>query len=314
MSDLSDEPDQRAIRDYVNSQSPEDDQVTLVQAVGSQRILGRRHDLYDVHCASSRWWVITDPTNLYQQSTFPQVEQALIFHIGLGAFLAERSRKNLTDPETEEHVSASRRRFGQAIDGMNDAEESEDFQAVGVKCRDALLALGKEHAYAEWVGDIENPPKAADFKGWANILAERLTEAGRLRSYLKAIADKTWDLTVWLQHNSNATPVDADIVIEATGQVIGTFAKLIRRRDYGDPERCPRCESYRVRENVESDDDQMGFWESEVCASCGWQSEPVFTSFRDHLEGADLAAYLADPGIGVSDRLHRSREASDDPS
>jgi hypothetical protein len=313
MSDLS-EPDERAIRDYVNSQSPEDDQVTLVQAVGSQRILGRRHDLYDVHCASSRWWVISDPTNLYQQSDFPQAEQALIFHIGLGAFMAERSRKSLTDPETEEHVSASSRRFGQAVDGMNDAEESEDFQAVGVKCRDALLALAKEHTDAEWVGDVEDPPKAADFKGWANILAERLTAAGRLRSYLKAIADKTWDLTVWLQHNSNATPVEADIVIEATGQVIGTFAKLIRRREYGEPERCPRCESYRVRENVESDDDQMGFWESEVCASCGWQSEPVFTSFSDHLEGADLAAYQGGPGIGVSDRLHRSSEVSDDPS
>ena len=206
--------------------------------------------------------MITDPTNLYQQSDFPQAEQALIFHIGLGAFMAERSRKSLTDPETEEHVSASWRRFGQVIDGMNDAEESEDFQAVGVKCRDALLALGKEHADAEWVGDVEDPPKAADFKGWANILAERLTEAGRLRSHLKAIADKTWDLTVWLQHNSNATPVDADIVIEATGQVIGTFAKLIRHREYGEPERCPRCDSYRVRENVESDDDQMGFWEN----------------------------------------------------
>jgi hypothetical protein len=250
--------------------------------------------------------VITDPTNLYQQSDFPQVEQALIFHIGLGVFMAERSRNDLTDPETEEHVSASWRRFRQAIDGMDDAEESADFQAVGVKCRDALIALGKEHAEAEWVGNVENPPKAADFKGWANILAERLTEAGRLRSYLKAIADKTWDLTVWLQHNSHSTPDDADIVIEATGQVIGTFAKLIRRREYGEPERCPRCESYRLRENIEVDDDQMGFWESEVCASCGWQSESEFTSFRDHFEGADVAAYLASPGIGVSDRLNRS--------
>jgi hypothetical protein len=102
--------------------------------------------------------------------------------------------------------------------------------------------------------------------------------------------------------------------IEATGQVIGTFAKLIRRREYGEPERCPRCESYRVRENVESDDDQMGFWESEMCGSCRWQSERVFTSFRDHLEGADLAAYLAGQGIGASDRLHRSSGVSDDPS
>ena len=44
--------------------------------------------------------------------------------------------------------------------------------------------------------DVSNPPKAADFKGWANIFADRLSQAGRLRSYLKAIVDKTWDLTV----------------------------------------------------------------------------------------------------------------------
>jgi len=130
--DLS-EPDERAIRRYVDSQSPADDKANLVQAVGSQRIVGRRHELYDVHCEKPRWWVITNPTNLYQQSDFPEVEQALIFHIGLGAFLAERSRRVLSDPETEEHVSSSWRRFGQAVDDMNDAEESEDFQAVGVK-------------------------------------------------------------------------------------------------------------------------------------------------------------------------------------
>ena len=57
-------------------------------------------------------------------------------------------------------------------------------------------------------------------------------------------------------------PVDADIVIEATGQVIGTFAKLIRRHEYGEPDRCPRCESYRMRQEVETDEEQMGFWES----------------------------------------------------
>jgi hypothetical protein len=33
--------------------------------------------------------------------------------------------------------------------------------------------------------------RPADFREVADILAERLTEAGRLRSYLKAIADKS---------------------------------------------------------------------------------------------------------------------------
>jgi hypothetical protein len=57
--------------------------------------------------------------------------------------------RTLDDPEAEEHLNSPWRRFRQAIDDMNDAEESEDYQAVGVKCRDALITLGKKHAAAE---------------------------------------------------------------------------------------------------------------------------------------------------------------------
>jgi len=302
MPDIS-EPEERSIRDYVNSQSPEDNQAVLVQKVGSRRVLGHRRDLFDVHCAQSRWWVITDPTNLYSQDDFPQIEQALTFHIGLGAVLAERSRSALEDAEIEAQVASSWRRFQQAVDTMNDAEESEDFQAVGVKCRDALIALAKDHAVAGWLGEVTQPPKAADFKGWGNIFAERLSE-GRMRNYLKALVDKTWDLTVWLQHNSNATPLDADIVLEATGQLIGALAKLIHRHEVGEPARCPRCDSYRVREDVENDDVNEGFWNSDVCAACGWRSERFFTSWAHHFEGTDLIDYLSNARTGVSDRLH----------
>jgi hypothetical protein len=298
------EPDERAIRQYVNSQSAQDDPVTVVQQVGSQRILGRVHDLYDVHCTKTRWWVITNPTNLYKQSDFPQVDQALIFHIGLGAVLAERSRGEMEDPADQEQVTSSWRRFRQAIESMNDAHESEDFQAVGVKCRDSLISLARDHAGDEWVGEVQDPPKAADFKGWANIFADQLTDAGRLRSYLKALIDKTWDLTVWLQHNSNATPVDADLVLEATGNLITTLAKLIRRKEYGEPDRCPDCESYRVDESIDDDEDKEGFWAWDECSSCGWKSEPVFTSWQDHFEGTRLKEYLESEGTGISDRLH----------
>jgi hypothetical protein len=92
-------------------------------------------------------------------------------------------------------------------------------------------------------------------------------------------------------------------VIEATAQVIGTFAKLIRHPEHGEPDPCPRCESYRMRQDIETDEEQMGFWESEVCASCGWQSEPEFTSFHDHSEGTDVPATSPAQASG-SDRLH----------
>lgn len=303
------EHEERGIRDYVNSQSPADDHAELVQKVGSHRVLGHVHEVYDVHCTLTRWWVITSPTNLYLQSDFPEAEQALIFHIGLGAFMAERSRAQL-DENAEEQVSMSWRRFRQALEAMNEASESEDYQAVGIKCRDALIALGKSHTNAPWVGEVPDPPKAADFKGWVNLYAECLAD-GRMRSYFKALVDKTWDLTVWLQHYRNATPVDADIVLDATAHLIGTFGKVIHRREVGEPERCTRCESYQLSEDIEHDEERHGFVESTVCDACGWRSVGAFTPWAEHFEGADLEGYLSSPGLGISDQHHRSRDESD---
>src|ERR1017187_2012309 len=111
MAELA-EHEERSIREYVNTQSPDDDQAGLVQKVGSHRIMGRVHDIYDVHTKSKRWWVITDPTNLYLQTDFPKAEQALIFHLGLGIFIAERSRAEIAEDQ-EEHVSTAWRRFRQ---------------------------------------------------------------------------------------------------------------------------------------------------------------------------------------------------------
>lgn len=296
------EVEELRIRDYVNTQSPPDDKAGLVQKVGSRRILGRARDIYDVHCEESRWWVITDPTNLYSQDDFPEMEQALIFHIGLSVFMAERER---TDMEEEQlaHVSAPWRRFSQAVDAMNSADEAEDYQAVGIKCRDALIALAKTHADAEWIGELDERPKAADFKGWASIFADRLSD-GRMRAYLNALVDKTWDLTVWLQHNSNATPLDADIVIEATGQVLQVMSKLMRQREVGPPDRCPKCESYRIEEDIEQVmEPEPGFYASTVCESCGWRTKREFTSLRDHFEGTRVLEYLATPAAGPSDRM-----------
>lgn len=301
MADLA-EHEERAIRDYVNSQSPGDDQAGLVQRVHARRVLTRTHEIFDVHCEKTRWWVITDPTNLYLQTDFPQAEQALIFHIGLAAVLAERSRADLVD-EDHEYVTAPWRRYRDALDAMNEADEAEDFQSVGIKCRDALIALGKLYQDASWLGEVEEPPKVADFKGWGTLYAQRLSK-DRVRNYVKALVEKTWDLTVALQHNSNATPFDADLVLDATAHLIAIVGQLVRRKIDGDPARCPRCDSYRLSDDVEQDDDRQGFDASTVCAACGWRSERVFTSWGEHFEGTNVVEYLAQPGSGISDRLH----------
>jgi hypothetical protein len=69
------------IRIYVKSQAQED--VVHLEKVASEVVGPVRHDIWDVHCAESRWWVVTKPTNLYDQTDFKSREVVLTFHIGL---------------------------------------------------------------------------------------------------------------------------------------------------------------------------------------------------------------------------------------
>jgi hypothetical protein len=67
---------------YMQSQAPELT-VQLVQKVYSETVLNIRHDVWDVHTDIDRWWIITEPMNLYAQEQFPNMDLALTFHLGL---------------------------------------------------------------------------------------------------------------------------------------------------------------------------------------------------------------------------------------
>jgi hypothetical protein len=58
------------IIEYMLSQAP-DLKVQFVQKVYSENVLHVRHDIWDVHTDVDRWWVITEPMNLYAQEQFP---------------------------------------------------------------------------------------------------------------------------------------------------------------------------------------------------------------------------------------------------
>lgn len=69
------------IRAYVKSQAHED--VVHLEKAASELVGPVRHDIWDVHCAESRWWVVTNPTNLYDREDFKSRDVVLTFHIGL---------------------------------------------------------------------------------------------------------------------------------------------------------------------------------------------------------------------------------------
>ena len=313
------EHEAKTIRSYVDSQTRDkNDRATTVQRVGGRRLRGHSHEFFDVWTESgSRWWVITDPLNLYSQQAFQTVEQAFTFHLGLSQILQERDRRDVPDND-HEAVTPAWRRFVRAANAMNEASEAEDYQAVGIKCREALLALARQHVSDEWVPALADPPQAANFKGWLDVYAEVLIPARRPRSYLKTLGEKTWDLTVWLQHYADAREWDAEMVLDATAHMINMLELAIVRHEDAPPRRCPQCDSYRLSSDgdIRTQDGEEGWWSQDVCSACGWRGDEEFTPWSEHfaLVGGDstvaMARYL---GIdGVRDALKTHEDATAD--
>lgn len=272
------EHEERSVREYVEGQLHDDeDGVTSVERVSRHRIAGQDHEIFDVHTVKGRWWVITPMTNLYSQDVFKTADFALSFHLGLMMRLTDRDRLETKD-DRREAAEGSWRRYSDAVEAFHQADDAEDFQAIGVRLREALLALVRTHANADWIGTVENPPKRDDLKGWMEVFAAKLCEQRRQRVYLKTVADKTWDLVVHLQHNTDANPWDVELALDATGNVLGTFMIAKVRHDRGQPQRCPNCGSYRYHSDHEWDEEngKEGFYQSLVCAACDYRSERGF--------------------------------------
>jgi|SRR6516225_5554118 hypothetical protein len=84
-----DERSAQEIADYVEDQS-HGEKVLHAENVMTQRILGRQYQCWDVRTNKARFWVITAPTNLYDQKLFPSLDYTLSFHIGLMARVMAR--------------------------------------------------------------------------------------------------------------------------------------------------------------------------------------------------------------------------------
>jgi hypothetical protein len=94
---------------------------------------------------------------------------------------------------------------------------------------------------------------------------------GRLRAYLKHLADDSWNLVTWLEHYATATSWDADLALDATSSAIGTFGVAIHRYQAGKPPQCPRCNSYRVDYDHNYDPELDVSSENKICGACEHQ-------------------------------------------
>lgn len=237
-----DQHDEAEIANYVNGQCRGDEVVQYVERIKTEYVTGQRYDAWDVHTDKQRWWVLTNLTNLYPQVHFPSLDYTLSFHIGLmQRIVARQDREREREPDPFEEVY---RRRDEAGDQIIEAIEAEEFQSAAMRLRECLITL-----IAAVRRRIELPaggqyPRDADVPGWNEVLINHFCRGDSkktLRQYMKATADRTWQLVNWLTHDRDANKTEAIIAAEAVSVQIGHFIQLVIRDQVDLAGQCPQC-------------------------------------------------------------------------
>ena len=279
---------EEAIRAYVADQVGE--AIIHAEKAASELVGPARHDIWDVHCKKSRWWIVTNPMNLYSQNDFKSRDVVLSFHVGLMLRVAYNQKRTVpVTPTSAELFLGSWRRWQQAFEAYESGDEAENFQAVGVRLRECLVSFIGDACTDDLAQPGTTVPKGSDFKGWTELLANHLAAGdslGKLRSYLKKNSVETWEYVNWLTHAKNAIRLDAEIGLKAVEHLLGIFTAA-RLRIVQSIARCEGCGSYSVAAGT--------------CQRCGRLDRSYEAPVLPKASKAELERRLAEPCVPSSD-------------
>jgi hypothetical protein len=256
-----------------NKDGKKKERVTFIEKALTEHVLGVPNVCWNVHTNKAQWWVIAGQmTNLYSQKLFPSLDYLLSFHLGLGLRM-ESERTGTEDPRLADRLAAAFRRWEQAAQALDQSNESEEVQAVGMRCRETLLTFIRSVSDPAMVPPGAEEPQAANFVEWSNLIAGHVAAGSRnerIRGYLKALAKETWDLANWLTHSANVTRIDGTITVDATHAFLEAFGGALIRHERKTPERCGRCSSLRLMQMYMPEFDNDGA----ICQTCGFLMAP----------------------------------------
>jgi hypothetical protein len=188
------------------------------------------------------------------------------------------NRREIGDLKVEPLLGAWRA-LEQAYDAIATAHETEDYQALGVRCRECLLSLVHAVQNAIDLPVARADVKHSDFTAWSEVIADTALAGANQkarRQLLKASAKASWQFVNWLTHAKRSHLHDAEAALAATEQTLGLFTTAYIRYLRGVPDSCPSCGSQRLapeRGLLSTEPDKV--YERPICKACGWGGEPV---------------------------------------
>jgi hypothetical protein len=215
---------------YVEKET-EDEKVLFLEKVKSEQVFDTCMDIWNIHTDKNQYWVITNPAGLYAQTQFPSFDYALTFHVGLTYRIASDHRADEAEKEQDQLV-VPWRRWEHAVTVLDRSTQAEEFQAIGILCRECLLSFVKVVVSDEMVPVSQERPRITDFLHWAELIANSIAQgpgAEEVRTYLKTISQAAWQLVNWLARETNAAKLDAHMALEATEYLLMAFGAALHR-------------------------------------------------------------------------------------
>ena len=280
---------------YYLGQSPKGTEVKFAQKIYAESVVGHTHAVWDIHANDGRWWVITNPSNLYSQDQFPNMDLAMTFHMGL-CLRIPRTDLNHTDVDRLRPFTCVLQSIADCEVALGQAHDRGAFRAIGVRCREILLAF--IHAAQDACAWPEaDRPQRSNFKAWVDWIFDTFlagaTNSER-RRLIKTTMKEAWDYVNWLTHSHSGNWIDAEIATQVVSHAIGIGTSICVRQLRGVPDQCPVCGSHRLSpEEGMIPENPTQIFERPVCMECGWAGEPVSLG---ELTKEKLAQFIASEG------------------
>lgn len=182
------------------------------------------------------WWVVegdTVPMNLYPQDAYYfGTDEVYSFHMGI------MERMKASEYKPEDYVNAMTlesdiapqlfRKLKNIATLIDSAIEIEDFQAIGVQCREVLIELGNSIYFAEMAGESEQP-QASNFKKKAELFVQFYltgSDNSDYRSIIKKLTESTWDYANKITHSHNTTFFEASTCVSLCTSLVGVYENI----------------------------------------------------------------------------------------
>lgn len=206
------------------------------------------------------WWVVEGdeiPMNLYpQEAYFFGIDEVYSFHMGIMA----RMQSDRDDYDPKEYIDAATvgtdiapvllRKLRNISTLIDLAIECEDFQAIGVQCREVLIELTNQIYLPVMAGDNEQP-KGSDFKRKTELFVAFFMPGSAnsdYRSIFKRMAESTWDFVNKLTHSNNATIYEVSSCVAMCIALISVFENINQKvHDPISKFSCNKCKSKKLQ-------------------------------------------------------------------